>query len=373
MLKLLIVHPALAPYRIDFFNALNRFFETRIIFLRKNLLNQRFDSDALFRNLSCDYNFLEKKIDLKGRVIPIGLVEEIEAFAPRVIVTYEFSFSSLFCVGRRFLGKSEKLVVWTDDSLDICNNISLARRLAQKIVLKGMDGLIVSSDKVQQWYQGHGVTKKIGISPIIQDEDALRARMKNSVSITKEFVKNYELAGKKIILYVGRLAQEKGLDRLIFAFRKTLVIHPNTLLVLIGDGPQKDFLQSLVEDSGIEGKVLFAGRFEDVELAAWYRLGSFFVLVSHHEPFGAVVNEALLAGMPVICSKLAGASCLIRHGKNGYLVDPFAVSRISAYMTRLLDHSPPITNKIKPLRPSLMSITFQSSVDNFVNTIIGVV
>jgi glycosyltransferase involved in cell wall biosynthesis len=63
------------------------------------------------------------------------------------------------------------------------------------------------------------------------------------------------------------------------------------------------------------------GRYEPKELLAWYHCASGFILPSYYEPFGAVINEALIFGLPVFCSQFAGASFLLNSGED-FLFNP---------------------------------------------------
>ena len=68
--------------------------------------------------------------------------------------------------------------------------------------------------------------------------------------------------------------------------------------------------------------MILPGRYEGVALYGWYLCASGFVLPSTYEPFGAVVNEALIFGNKVFCSKYAGASYLIQSDNCGIVFDP---------------------------------------------------
>ena len=67
---------------------------------------------------------------------------------------------------------------------------------------------------------------------------------------------------------------------------------------------------------GIDANVRFVGRYEGEELTAWYRVSQVFALASHIERFGAVVNEALISGLPAVVSNNVGARILIDEGIN---------------------------------------------------------
>ena len=67
MLRVLIFHPGLAPYRVDLFNALSLQCQLKLIFLRENLLNQQFDQAALGNQLVADYGYLTKGFTIRAR------------------------------------------------------------------------------------------------------------------------------------------------------------------------------------------------------------------------------------------------------------------------------------------------------------------
>jgi glycosyltransferase involved in cell wall biosynthesis len=84
----------------------------------------------------------------------------------------------------------------------------------------------------------------------------------------------------------------------------------------VGDGAEKTKIQALVEKNGVQNAVVLPGRYEGDELLAWYICASGFVLPSFYEPFGAVVNEALIFGLRVFCSQFAGSSYLTTPGQD---------------------------------------------------------
>ena len=95
--------------------------------------------------------------------------------------------------------------------------------------------------------------------------------------------------------------------------------------MLVGDGNQKEDLQQLSNKLNLTDKVIFAGYYFGNSLYAWYDLANFFILPSRYEPFGAVINEALVYGCPVIASKYIGAIDFITSN-NGKIFDPLIES-----------------------------------------------
>lgn len=122
------------------------------------------------------------------------------------------------------------------------------------------------------------------------------------------------------IVFVGRLDKAKGADvllravaRLPFKFR----------VLLVGAGPEEHKLKRVAKDLGLTDKVEFAGFVK--HRIALDRIASANLLVlpsTGKEGWGAVVNEALLLGTPVICSSRCGASCVLNRNELGYVVSP---------------------------------------------------
>lgn len=96
--KLLIFHPCLAPYRIDQFNFLSEQFDLYVVFLFDNVWNHKFDQKLLLPQLKCKYSFLLHGPKYKGRVFRFGVLKIIRQFNPDIIISYEFSFTTLYLV-----------------------------------------------------------------------------------------------------------------------------------------------------------------------------------------------------------------------------------------------------------------------------------
>lgn len=126
-------------------------------------------------------------------------------------------------------------------------------------------------------------------------------------------------------VYVGRLAPEKNLAMLVRAFAQTKETEhdPNWQLLFVGDGPERALLQNLAAELGIEKHVIFAGGCPWYEVPEWLAKSDVLVLPSKSEPWGLVVNEAMVCGMPVIVSETCGcAPDLVQNDRNGFTFDP---------------------------------------------------
>lgn len=125
---------------------------------------------------------------------------------------------------------------------------------------------------------------------------------------------------KPYILGIGRLVKQKGFDLLIKAFHQSGIIDWD--LLVAGEGPERQSLESLAIELGVGARVVFMGRAERPKAVSLFKGSSAFVLPSRHEPFGIVNIEAMAAGSPVIATRVGGVPEIITHGVNGYLVNP---------------------------------------------------
>ena len=153
--KLLIFHPALAPYRIDQFNALSQLFDLEVVFIFKNIPDNKFDQNKLLSLLHFKYSFLLIGPSFNGRVFRFGVFNTIRKFKPDIIFGYEYSLTTQYLILlKRFGFIHQKIGTTTDDSLDICNNVQTRSRFfARRISVKRLDYLIVLSNEVSRFYQ----------------------------------------------------------------------------------------------------------------------------------------------------------------------------------------------------------------------------
>ena len=129
--------------------------------------------------------------------------------------------------------------------------------------------------------------------------------------------RQYAMDNEKIILYVGRLVYEKGIQYLIGAMPKILQNYNDAKLVICGKGGMIDELRTEVHNLGIDNKVYFAGYCDSKKVPKMYKCADVAVFPSTYEPFGIVALEAMLAGVPTVVSDVGGLNEIIEHGVTG--------------------------------------------------------
>ncbi|MDD5732026.1 MAG: glycosyltransferase family 4 protein [Patescibacteria group bacterium] len=141
--------------------------------------------------------------------------------------------------------------------------------------------------------------------------------------------------GSKIIGFVGRLEEEKGLDILINAFYQLSRRFDHLYLLLVGDGLERSRLEAQAARLGLEKKVLFSGYKENVPL--FFNLIDVFVLPSIiRESFGIVLTESMACGKVVVASNLGGIPEIINNGVDGFLFRPGDEKELASILSRVL-------------------------------------
>lgn len=147
-------------------------------------------------------------------------------------------------------------------------------------------------------------------------------------------------AGNHIVLYLGRITIQKGVDYFVHAAKKVLEHEPNTYFVIAGTGDMEEQLMRQACDLGISDRVLFhVGKYvRGDERANLLAAADLFVMPSVSEPFGIVPLEALLeAGTPVLISKQSGVSEVLKHALK---VDFWDVDEMANKIVAILRHKP---------------------------------
>lgn len=340
--KILIFHTALATYRVDVFNALNELYDVEVVFLMKDLWYYKMNQNELIAQSNFKISYLLKGPQYKGRMFRLGVYRKIKKVRPDFIFSYEYSFTTQYLILLKRLGLiDQKIGTFVDDSMDISQNIqSKTRSIARQKGVKHIDYFVLLSKDVATFYKDAFKLKEnqIIISPIIQSPARLRQNMDRMKLIAEDYILKYKLKGKKVLLYVGRLVEVKALPLFLNTIRNLIRDHSDVSLVFVGDGVELESLQSIVKEYNLDERVYFVGEFQGAELHAWYLTASGLFLSSTTETFGAVVNEALIFGMPVFCSNLAGISSWIKP-EHGLVFDPLnkkdTIEKLNLFLAKI--------------------------------------
>ncbi|MCI9000227.1 MAG: glycosyltransferase family 4 protein [Clostridia bacterium] len=174
--------------------------------------------------------------------------------------------------------------------------------------------VIVNSNymKRELQYQFGLPFEKINVVP-----NGINVNMFSGVERDYDFRRQYAADHEKIILFMGRLVYEKGVQHLVSAMPKILAGYHDAKLVIAGKGGMTDELKAQVNAMGISNKVYFTGYMDAKQVCKMYKCADVSVFPSTYEPFGIVALEAMLSGTPVVVSDIGGLNEIVNHGENG--------------------------------------------------------
>lgn len=361
--KMLVFHPVIAPYRIDFFNELFSIFGAEVCLFYRNLRSQKFDYEKIEKQFLFNPIYIEKKGSFVSWVKKI--IHQLAVSKPNVVLVSELGVPTLITILYKFITfKRYKIVSMIDDSYDMVagdKQFSWKHKYATKLLVPLLDEVINVEPMVTDFYQKK--FKKGIFFPIIASDKIAKQRLEKVIPISNEYIKTYHLHGKKVLLFVGRLVKIKNVAFAIEAFIKANI--PNSVFVIVGDGPERKNLESLAQHSE---NIIFTGRLEGDSLYAWYNIAQCFTLPSVLEPFGAVTNEALQGGCKVLISKLAGSACLVSDTINGYIIDPDNLEDYINKIKLVLNESDECCH-ISKVRQNLMIYLFDNQMSLLENKI----
>jgi 1,2-diacylglycerol 3-alpha-glucosyltransferase len=199
---------------------------------------------------------------------------------------------------------------------------ALVRRLAvwvSREFSNSADCVVVPTQSVQELLRSYGVTRRIEVIPTGIDLDSIQASPRRPVRAS------YGLPeGAPLVCTSGRIAREKGLDRLLRAFQRVRERRPEAHLLLVGGGPWERECRALIASLGMEERVRVTGYVTREEVFDCVASADLFVFPSTTDTQGLVVLEAMALGCPALAVRSGAVRDVIRDGENGVLVEPSA-------------------------------------------------
>ena len=159
------------------------------------------------------------------------------------------------------------------------------------------------------------------------------------VSKTINVRNNFAAPNEKIVLFVGRLVWQKGVESFIESCPFILGQHPEAKIVIVGEGIMHDDLCRRISTLGISSKVYVTGQMHDNMLNALYSCADVLVVPSLYEPFGLTALEGMASGVPVVASSVGGLNEIITHERDGILVPAGNSKEIAGAVNRILSDS----------------------------------
>lgn len=261
-----------------------------------------------------------------GMVYSYNIIKLIENLNLDIIHTHtEFSIGLL----GKFIAKRLNIpIVHTyhtmyEDYMHYITNNSLIKyasdlaKHASKLYCQSYDKIITPTEKAKKALINYGVDNEIDVIPTgIKIEKFKKENYTNEeIDLLKDHL-SIDL-DSPVILYIGRLAQEKSIDVIIRELPKVLENFPKTKFLIVGNGPERKRLEKLTQKLKVRSSVIFTGEKPWEEIGKYYQLGDVFVSASTTETQGLTFIEAMASKTPVLAKYDTNLDNFIKDKTNG--------------------------------------------------------
>lgn len=310
-IKMAFIHNAIMPYRRPFFERLDLQYDMDLILVDPGVTTSVYGVAGDDGQLRPTVLTGPLKYIRMARALLRGEYDIIvDSLERRSILSFLISRVT----GIPVLYWSEE---WGEGKAGLANSLLFP---LSKFVARHADGVLVPGSNHKAYFVGNGVAEdRITVMPNASNMefrplgDVKRSELKAELNIGE----------KSVILYVGRLVRQKGVEYLLQALSE---MPPTWVLVVVGEGENKVSLVRLSQKLGIADDVRFLGRVDNEDLFRYYHLSDVVVVPSTtigglNDAWVFVLNEAMLFGRAVIATKAVGAAPdMVVEGENGFIV-----------------------------------------------------
>jgi glycosyltransferase involved in cell wall biosynthesis len=333
--KVVLSTNIIAPYRKPLFEEIGKHFDLTII------CSSVTEVDREWQAWDRQETFIFKSIILKGITLKMkrgffyfqtGLVPTLREIKPEILINSSFNLNTLWGSLYAKIVHIPSLI-WSEATCFSERDQSFARHWFRRLLIYLNDAYIPSGIDAKEFLLSLGATEDRCFTAVDAVEDIRKSP--EYESIIEKVNRLRTLKSDLIVLFSGQLILRKGIDLLFAAYEKIQDCRSISLWIM-GSGPLEKTLKEAVVRKGLKN-VKFLGYMQEREKWFYYLLSDIFVLPTREDVWGLVVNEAMMCGLPVICSKNAGCcNDLIEDGKTGYRIDPCETEKLSDTLHNLI-------------------------------------
>jgi glycosyltransferase involved in cell wall biosynthesis len=316
--RVLMVYLEPAPYIVGFID------EIRSIW--------RGDIEAVFVHAAFSQPWDYKFRGPAERALPSGALKALSHIS-QILANERYSLVHLagwgdpILLGTLLLGSCRRIPVTVETDTPLVQGLPLWKRLTKallyRLIFKLPSVFLPGGSRQAAYLRGYGVEEtRIEIARMTVDVSKIIAYSDSMQSSSKSIVlRRYGIPENRvIILYLGRLEPHKGLFDLLEAFDRLKSEVESVSLLIAGEGSLAAWAR---QHASSERSIYYVGRLSGERVWEAYSISDIFVLPSHFEPWGLVVNEAMASGLPVIATDRVGCvDDLIEQEQTGLVVPP---------------------------------------------------
>jgi glycosyltransferase involved in cell wall biosynthesis len=255
----------------------------------------------------------------------LGLLWWLPRFRPDMIVSHEMGLRTVIAT---LYGKLARVPVWVwwGGTIHSERHITKARTRLRRFLVRRVKRWISYGATTTEYLESIGVAREkiLQIQNCVPQETFLV-----EPSDPQDWFKGMP---RPVILTVGQLVPRKGLDKLIEACGRLASSRRAFTLAIVGQGPERERLSEIAKQNGVEHFVILPNQTQPL-LNEIYRAADVFVFPTLEDVWGLVVNEAMWAGTPVLCSKYAG--CAHELLPDSSIFDPMLTESFDAALAKI--------------------------------------
>jgi glycosyltransferase involved in cell wall biosynthesis len=243
--------------------------------------------------------------------IPYDTVPQLWSYRPDVIVSSELGVRTIMARIYKILRPSTKLIIWATLSERTEESRGAVRKILRRRLLRGADAVYVNGTSGSRYIRSMGYNGPVTIAPYAADKQTFLDPGTR------------ERGGTLRLLYTGQLVERKGLYPFLQCLARWCCVHRerSVLLSVVGSGDQLDLLKRVDLPPNLQIDLKGSMGFE--QLPSQYHGADLYVYPTLADEWGLVVNEAMIAGLPVLGSRFSQAvEELVQEGVNGWLFTP---------------------------------------------------
>ncbi len=255
---------------------------------------------------------------------------------PDVVLNAGFALANIaaFSYCKR---NSIPFIHWAHLSLRDGAQTSFLRRRIRHWLIGQSDGAIGECSHARDAFIHYGAKKdRVLVATMPLDVTGLHSQVLNHRQ-TREHLALQTRFTKPVLLSIGQIIPRKGYQELFAIYERVLMTHPETSLLIVGDGADRSRFEALTREKGWK-RVFFVGFIQAGDLPAYFAISDAFIFHTLYDPFGLVLSEAMAAEVPVVSSIHAMATHdLVEDGITGFHIDPRQAEASAQTLGHLFD------------------------------------
>ena len=338
-MKLLLVNNIMGPLRFPIFNAIADLPEIQfqVLFLSRTDANRQWTIST--EHIEFDYtvlpgvNFYSQKFDLP-LYLSRGVSRTLSVTQPEVICIMGYNHLATLQVLRYAKRAEAKTVLWTGSHLDSSMVKSRILDRYKRWIIPKFDAYVTYGTAATQHITHFNAPPERIVTACNTIDVKWFEEQSSSLGANEVQDMRREYPHTNI-LYVGSFIERKGVMHLIKAFKS--MGRDDASLILVGDGPQIGEYEQYIREHQLPN-VNFVGFQQKNEIVKYFHISDIFVLPSHVEVWGLVVNEAMACSLPVVVSDQTGAARdIVEDGINGYTYPSDDTKALASRLNELLN------------------------------------